>query len=173
MRFNTTTKKSWKISLSNKILYLDTIKCYASDKDYFEKLKELIKKFELKDERAITFDHPKMKTKWILPLPGITVYFFEQFQPFFIYFDKEGISFFPLDMNNKYSIIGKSFISWNDLKGFNFKKGLIIEDEIQLQLENEKIKMKIPKSKAMNDWVKINNAYLIEHNHFYNKQYKY
>lgn len=63
MRFNTTTKKSWKISLSNKILYLDTIKCYASDKDYFEKLKELIKKFELKDERAITFGHPKMKTK--------------------------------------------------------------------------------------------------------------
>ncbi len=57
-------------------------------------------------------------------------------------------------MNNKYSIIGKSFISWNDLKGFNFKKGLIIEDEIQLQLENEKIKMKIPKLKAMNDWVK-------------------
>ena len=72
-------------------------------------------------------------------------------------------------MNNKYSIIGKSFISWNDLKGFNFKKGLIMEDEIQLQLENEKIEMKIPKSKAMNDWVKTNNAYLIEHNHFYNK----
>ena len=116
-----------------------------------ERLKELIKKFELKDEKAITFGHPKMKTKWILPLPGITVYSFEQFQPFFIYFDNEGISFFPLDMNNKY------------------KKGLIMEDEIQLQLENEKIEMKIPKSKAMNDWVKTNNAYLIEHNHFYNK----
>ena len=129
-----------------------------------EKLKELITKFELKDEKAITFGHPKMKTKWILPLPGITV-----FQPFFIYFDKEGISFFPLDINNKYSVIGKSFISWNDLKEFNFKKGLIMEDEIQLHLENEKIEMKIPKSKAMNDWVKINNAYLIEHNHFYNK----
>ena len=43
-----------------------------------ERLKELIKKFELKDEKAITFGHPKMKTKWILPLPGITVYSFEQ-----------------------------------------------------------------------------------------------
>ena len=31
-----------------------------------ERLKELIKKFELKDEKAITFGHPKMKTKWIL-----------------------------------------------------------------------------------------------------------
>lgn len=68
---------------------------------------------------------------------------FEQFQSFFIYFDKEGISFFPLDMNNKYNIIGKSFISWNDLKRFNFKKGLIMEDEIQLQLKNDKIEMKI------------------------------
>lgn len=134
-----------------------------------EKLKEVIKKFGLEDEKAITFGHPKMKTKWILPLPGVTVYSFEQFQPFFIYFDKEGISLFPLDMNNKYNIIGKSFISWNDLKSFNFKKGLIMEDEIQLQLENEKIEMKIPKSKAMNNWVKINNAYLIEHNHFYTK----
>ena len=104
-----------------------------------EKVKEVIKRFGLEDEKAITFGHPKMKTKWILPLPGVTVYSFEQFQPFFIYFDKEGISFFPL----------------------------IMEDEIQLQLENDKIEMKITKSKAMNNWIKINNTYLIEHNHFY------
>ena len=133
-----------------------------------EQLKELIEEFGLKDEKAITFGHPKMKMKWILPLPGITVYSFEQFQPFFIYFDKDGISFFPLDLNNKYSIIGKTFIAWSDLKSFNFKKGLIMEDEIQLQLENGKIEMKIPKAKAMNQWVKVNNDYLIEHNHFYN-----
>ena len=59
--------------------------------------------------------------------------------------------------------------TWAILKSFNFKKGLIMEDEIQLQLDNGKIEMKIPKSKAMNEWVKENNAYLIEHNHFYNK----
>ena len=39
--------------------------------------------------------------------------------------------------------------------------------EIQLQLDNGKLEMKIPKSKAMNPWVKENNEYLIEHNHFY------
>ena len=135
-----------------------------------EQLKELIEKYKLKDKNAITFGHPKMKMKWILPLAGITVYSFEQFQPFFIYFDEEGISFFPLDLNNKYSIIGKSFVSWNDLNSFNFKKGLMMEDEIQLQLANGKMEMKIPKSKAMNNWVKKNNLYLIEHNHFYNKK---
>ena len=134
-----------------------------------EQLKELIEKFGLKDEKAITFAHPKMKMKWILPLPGITVYSFEQFQPFFIYFDEDGITFFPLDLNNKYCVIGRSFVAWNDLKSFKFKKGLIMEDEIQLQLDNGKIDMKILKSKAMNEWVKENNAYLIEHNHFYNK----
>ncbi len=32
-----------------------------------------------------------------------------------------------------------------------------------------KIEMKISKSAVMNDIVKINNAYLIEHNSFYNK----
>ena len=122
-----------------------------------------------------------MKMKWVLPLVGATIYSVEQFQPFFIYFDKSGISFFPLDLNNKYQVMGKSFISWNDLKSFKFKKGLIMEDEIQLLLENGKIEMKIPKllengkiemkipkSKAMNQWVKENNEYLIEHNHFYN-----
>ena len=134
-----------------------------------EQLEELIEKFNLKDEKAITFGHPKIKTKWIFPLPGITVYSFEQFQPFFIYFDEDGITFFPLDLNNKYRVIGKSFVAWNDLKSFNFKKGLILEDEIQLQLDNGRIEIKIPKSKAMNEWVKENNAYLIEHNHFYNK----
>lgn len=29
-----------------------------------EQLKELIEKFGLKDEKAITFGHPKMKMKW-------------------------------------------------------------------------------------------------------------
>lgn len=133
-----------------------------------EQLKEVIEKFNLKNEKAITFGHPKMKMKWVLPLAGATIYSVEQFQPFFIYFDDSGITFFPLDLNNKYKVIGKSFVAWNDIKNFRFKKGLIMEDEIQLQLENGKIEMKIPKSKAMNQWVKENNEYLIENNHFYN-----
>ena len=54
-----------------------------------EKVKEVIKRFGLENEKAITFGHPKTKTKWILPLLGVTVYSFEQFQPFLIYFDKE------------------------------------------------------------------------------------
>ncbi len=134
-----------------------------------EQLKNVIEKFNLSDKKAITFGHPKMKMKWILPLVGATFYSVEQFQPFFIYFDANGITFFPLDLNNEYQVIGKSFIAWDDLKNFKFKKGLIIEDEIQLQLNNEKIEMKIPKFKAMNQWVKENNEYLIHHNHFYNK----
>ena len=132
-----------------------------------EQVKELVKKYGLKDEKAITFGHPKMKTKWILPLPGMMISSFDQFQPFFIYFDNAGITFFPLDLNNKYQVMGKSLVSWSDLKKINFKKGLIMEDEIQLQLDNGKLEMKIPKSKAMNPWVKENNEYLIEHNHFY------
>lgn len=133
-----------------------------------EQLKEVIEKFDLKDEKAITFGHPKMRMKWVLPLVGVTIYSVEQFQPFFIYFDEKGISFFPLDLNNKYKVMGKSFVDWKDLKSFKYKKGLVMEDEIQLELNNGKIEMKIPKSKAMNKWVKENNEYLIEHNHFYN-----
>lgn len=133
-----------------------------------EQLEEVIKEYNLKDKNAITFGHPKMKIKWILPLVGISIYSFDQFQPFFIYFDENGIAFFPLDLNNKYQVMGQSFVAWNDLKSFKFKKGLILEDEIQLKLNNGKIEMKIPKTKAMNQWVKENNEYLIERNHFYN-----
>ena len=133
-----------------------------------EQLEEVMKEYNLKDKNAITFGHPKMKIKWILPLVGISIYSFDQFQPFFIYFDENGITFFPLDLNNKYQVMGQSFVAWNDLNGFKFKKGLILEDEIQIKLNNGIIEMKIPKTKAMNQWVKENNEYLIERNHFYN-----
>ena len=133
-----------------------------------EQLEEVMKEYNLKDKNAITFGHPKMKMKWILPLVGISIYSFDQFQPFFIYFDENGITFLPLDLNNKYQVMGQSFVAWNDLNGFKFKKGLILEDEIQLKLNNGIIEMKIPKTKAMNQWVKENNEYLIERNHFYN-----
>ena len=72
-------------------------------------------------------------------------------------------------MNNKYRVMGKSFVAWNDLKSFNFKKGLIMEDEIQLQLDNGKIEMKINKVVANNSWVKDNINYLKDKNYFYNK----
>lgn len=135
-----------------------------------ERLKELFEKYGLEDEKAVTFGHPKMKMNWVLPMPGITFYSIDQFQPFFIYFDTNGISFFPLDLNNKYAIIGKSMIAWADMKSFAFKKGMLMEDEIKIEFAQGKINMKIPKAKAMNNWVKEHNQYLIEHNHFYNKK---
>ena len=58
-----------------------------------EQLEEVMKEYNLKDKNAITFGHPKMKIKWILPLVGISIYSFDQFQPFFIYFDENGITF--------------------------------------------------------------------------------
>lgn len=130
-----------------------------------EQLKALFEEFGLADEQAVTFGHPKMKMKWALPLPGVTVYSFEQFQPFFIYFDKEGISFFPL--NEKYYAMGKSFVAWKDVKDFKFKKGLMVEDDIKVQTDSFKIEMKIPKAKAKNPWVKENNEYLSKNNYFY------
>lgn len=135
-----------------------------------EQINELIKNFKLEDAKAITFGHPKTRIKWLLPMPGITIYSMEQFQPFFIYFDKEGISFFPLDLNNKYRVIGKSYIAWKDMKNFEFKKGLLMENEIKIEFTEGKIEMKIPKSKAMNKWVKENNEYLISNNFFNNKE---
>lgn len=134
-----------------------------------ERIQEIMQQFGLQDRKAFTFGHPKAKFKWALPLPGLTVYSFEQFQPFFIYFDTTGISFFPLNLNDKYKLLGRSYVAWDDVKHFTFKKGLLLEAEIQVELENGRIQMKISKAKAQNPWVKENNAYLIENNHFCNK----
>ena len=109
-----------------------------------------------------------MKMKWILPIPGMMVYSFEQFQPFFISFDSTGISFFPLDINNKYAILGKSYLAWKDMKKFEFKKGLM-EHEIKIELSDGKIEMKIAKFKAKNEWVKENNQYLLVNDFFRKK----
>lgn len=131
-----------------------------------EQVKEVLQIYQLKNEKAIIFGHPKVKMNWILPLPGVTVASFDQFQPFFLYFDELGISFFPLDINQNYRAIGRSFLSWNDIDYFQFKKGLL-EDEIQIQLQGQKIAMKLTKKKAMNPWVKENMNYLKDKNYFY------
>ena len=93
-----------------------------------EQVQEVLQNYQLKNEKAITFGHPKVKMNWILPLPGVTVTSFDQFQPFFVYFDESGISFFPLDMNQNYRAIGRSFLAWNDMDHFQFKKGLLQEN---------------------------------------------
>lgn len=134
-----------------------------------ERINELIKNWGLGNKNAVTFGHPKMKMKWALPMPGMTVYSFEQFQPFFIAFDSTGISFFPLDLNNKYAILGKSYIAWKDMKKFEFKKATFMEHEIKIELSDGKIEMKIPKSKAKNKWVKENNQYLLDNDFFCRK----
>ena len=131
-----------------------------------EQVQEVLQNYQLKNEKAITFGHPKVKMNWILPLPGLTVTSFDQFQPFFVYFDESGISFLPLDMNQNYRAIGRSFLAWNDMDHFQFKKGLL-EDEIQIQLQDQKMVMKLVKKKAMNSWIKENNEYLIQNHHFY------
>ena len=69
-------------------------------------------------------------------------------------------------MNQNYRAIGRSFLAWNDMDHFQFKKGLL-EDEIQIQLQDQKMVMKLVKKKAMNSWIKENNEYLIQNHHFY------
>ena len=92
----------------------------------------------------------------------MTTYYSSLTRIFSIFF---GITFFPL--NEKNQVISKSFISWNDIKDFKYKNGLLLEDEMIITLNNETLKVKIAKFKACNEWLKDNNAYLKSNNHFY------
>ena len=110
-----------------------------------DELEKLVIKYKIDDKKAITYGHFNVKTNFVLPLPGITIY--------------------PL--NEKNQVISKSFISWNDIKDFKYKNGLLLEDEMIITLNNETLKVKIAKFKACNEWLKDNNAYLKSNNHFY------
>ncbi len=130
-----------------------------------DELEKLVIKYKIDDKKAITYGHFNVKTNFVLPLPGITIYEQTGLNFFFIYFDKNGITFFPL--NEKNQVTSKSFISWNDIKDFKYKNGLLLEDEMIITLNNETLKVKIAKFKACNEWLKDNNTYLKSNNHFY------
>lgn len=131
-----------------------------------EKVKSELKKYNYTYDNNILCGHTKSKIKWVLPAGVVNVFAFEQATSYLFVFNAQGINLFPIQ--GDWNIADSLFITWNDIKNFKMKNGLL-ENEMQIETQSMKIEMKINKIVANNSWVKDNINYLKDKNYFYNE----
>ena len=131
-----------------------------------EKVKSELEKYNYTYDNNILCGHTKTKIKWVLPAGIVNVFSFEQSTSYLFGFDTQGINLFPIQ--GDWNIADSLFITWNDIKNFKMKNGLL-ENEMQIETKSMKIEMKINNVVANNSWVKDNINYLKEKNYFYNE----
>ena len=131
-----------------------------------EKVKSELEKYNYTYDNNIQCGHTKSKIKWVLPAGIVNVFAFEQATSYLFGFDTQGINLFPIQ--GDWNIADSLFITWNDIKNFKMKNGLL-ENEMQIETQSMKIEMKINKVVANNSWVKDNINYLKDKNYFYNE----
>ncbi len=130
-----------------------------------EKVKSELTKYNYIYENNILCGHTKSKIKWVLPTGVVNVLSFEQATSYLFGFSNKGINFFPIQ--GDWNIADNLFISWDEIKNFKMKNGLL-ENEMIIETSSMKIEMKINKVVANNSWVKDNINYLKEKGYFYN-----
>ena len=99
------------------------------------------------------------------PTGVVNIMAFEQATSYLFGYSNKGINFFPIQ--GDWNIADNLFISWDEIKNFKMKNGLL-ENEMIIETSSMKIEMKINKTVANNSWVKDNINYLKEKGYFYN-----
>ena len=133
----------------------------------YNKLINLIKKYNLNYYNNILPGHSKVKLKRIIPIPANPIVDFNKVTNYFICFTKSSIILFITD--DKWNPVSNLEIHWNTLKKFKIKKGLVLEDTMYLEADNQKLAIKLFKRMAKNTWVRENNLYLHNINFYYPK----
>lgn len=132
-----------------------------------EKVKQQMEKYGYEYDHNILCGHTKAKVKWVLPTGIVNAMAFEQATSYIFRFSNEGINLFPIQ--GDWDIAGDFFISWDQVKSFGVKNGLL-ENEMRLHTTEMKLEMKINKVVANNPWIKENLRYLKDQNYFYHQQ---
>jgi hypothetical protein len=127
---------------------------------------ELLQDGLVSDRRAVVFAYPKIKIRFVLPLPEFPIYSFEPFQPFFLSFEDQGITLFPLDLNHQYERLNPIVMPWEQIKQFHFHSG-VLQHTITLAWKDSNMIFRVPKYKVGESWLKENLAYLYDHDYFY------
>lgn len=130
----------------------------------FEKVKEELKKWNFNYKNNIVPGHSTYKVKWVLPAAPVTVIASEKVISYLFGFDEQGIYIFPVDGN--YSILDCLLLEWKDIKEFEVKKGLLLENTMNIVTNEMSVSLKINKTVAGNSWVKENVKTLEELNYY-------
>lgn len=92
--------------------------------------------------------------KWVLPVAPFTVIAYEKETSYLFGFDEKGIYIFPVDGN--YTILDCFLLEWKDIKEFEVKKGLLLENTMNIVTNEMNVSLKINKTVVGNSWVKEN-----------------
>lgn len=132
----------------------------------YEHVKEELKMWKFNYKNNIVPGHSAYKVKWVLPAGPVMVMASERVTSYLFGFDKMGIHIFPVDGN--YSILDYLKLEWKDIKKFEMKKGILLENTMNITTNEMSVSLKINKTVAGNSWVKENIKILEELNYYNN-----
>lgn len=130
----------------------------------FEQVKEELKKWNFNYKNNIVPGHSVYKVKWVLPAAPVTVIASEKVTSYLFGFDEKGVYVFPAD--EKWNILDCLLLEWKDIKEFKMKKGLLLENTMNIVTNEINVSLKINKIVAGNPWVKENIKNLEELNYY-------
>ena len=117
-----------------------------------EKVKEELNKWNFSYKNNIVPGHSTYKVKWILPAGPVIVIASERATSYLFGFDEKGIHVFPVEGN--WNILDCCLIEWKNITKFEMKKGILLENTMNITTNEMKVSLKINKMVAGNPWVK-------------------
>ena len=119
-----------------------------------EKVKEELKKWGFNYKNNILPGHSINKVKWVLPVGPVMVIASEQATSYLFGFDEKGIYIFPV--HGDWNILDCCLIEWKNITKFEIKKGILLENTMNITTNEMNVSLKINKVVAGNPWVKEN-----------------
>lgn len=119
-----------------------------------EKVKEKLKNWGFDYKNNILPGHSINKVKWVLPVGPVMVVASEQATSYLFGFDEKGIYIFPV--HGDWNILDCCLIEWENIIKFEIRKGILLENTMNITTNEMNISLKINKVVAGNLWVKEN-----------------
>lgn len=119
-----------------------------------EKVKEKLKNWGFDYKNNILPGHSINKVKWVLPVGPVMVDASEQATSYLFGFDEKGIYIFPV--HGDWKILDCCLIEWENIIKFEIRKGILLENTMNITTNEMNISLKINKVVAGNPWVKEN-----------------
>lgn len=129
-----------------------------------EKVKEKLKNWGFDYKNNILPGHSINKVKWVLPVGPVMVVTSEQATSYLFGFDEKGIYIFPV--HGDWNILDCCLIEWENIIKFEIRKGILLENTMNITTNEMNISLKINKVVAGNPWVKENIKKLEDLNYY-------
>ena len=129
-----------------------------------EKVKEELKNWGFNYKNNILPGHSINKVKWVLPVGPVMVVASEQATSYLFGFDEKGIYIFPV--HGDWDILDCCLIEWENIIKFEIRKGILLENTMNITTNEMNVSLKINKVVAGNPWVKENIKKLEDVNYY-------